>query len=98
MKVGFEKCDHEHTLFIKPRKEGKVLIVSLYVDDIIFIENDELMFRKIKNSMKHEFDMADLGKMRYFLGFEALQRSNGVFMSQKKYVFGGAETVWNEQK
>ena len=29
MKEGFEKCDYEHTLFIKTSKEGKVLIVSL---------------------------------------------------------------------
>ena len=35
--------------------------------------------------MKHEFDMTDLGKMRYFLGLEVLQRFDGVFISQKKY-------------
>ena len=29
--------------------------------------------------------MIDLGKMRYFLGLEVLQRSDGVFISQKKY-------------
>lgn len=44
MKEGFEKCDYEHTLFIKTNKEGKVFIVSLYVDDLIFTGNDELMF------------------------------------------------------
>ena len=85
MKESFEKCDYEHTLFIKTSKEGKVLIVSLYVDDLIFTGNDESMFTKFKNSMKHEFDMTDLGKMRYFLGLEVLQRSDGVFISQKKY-------------
>ncbi|KAL6310748.1 hypothetical protein AAG906_019097 [Vitis piasezkii] len=84
MKESFEKCDYEHTLFIKTSKEGKVLIVSLYVDDLIFTGNYELMFTKFKNSMKHEFDMTDLGKMRYFLGLEVLQRSM-VFYHQKKY-------------
>ena len=85
MKEGFEKCDYEHTFFIKTSKEGKVLILSLYVGDLIFIGNDELMFTEFKNSMKHEFDMTDLGKMRYFLGLEVLQRFDGVFISQKKY-------------
>lgn len=98
MKEGFEKCDYEHNLFIKTSKEGRVLIVSLYVDDLIFTGNDESMFTKFKNSMKHEFDMTDLGKMRYFLGLEVLQRSNGVFISKKKICFGGAATVWNGQK
>ena len=44
MKECFEKCDYKHTMFIKTSKEGKVLIVSLYVDDLIFTRNDELMF------------------------------------------------------
>jgi hypothetical protein len=36
MKEGFEKCLYEHTLFIKTVNEGKILIVSLYVDNLIF--------------------------------------------------------------
>ena len=68
MKEGFEKCDYEHTLFIKRGKEAKVLIVSLYVYDLMFTGNDELMFTEFKNSTKNEFDMTNLGKMRYFLG------------------------------
>ena len=43
------------------------------------------MFTEFKNSMKDEFDMTDLGKMRYFLGLEVLQRFDGIFISQKKY-------------
>lgn len=29
--------------------------------------------------------MSDLGKMRYFLGVEVNQGSNGIYISQKKY-------------
>ncbi|KAH9743186.1 Integrase catalytic domain-containing protein [Citrus sinensis] len=75
LKEGFEKCDYEHTLFIKTGKESKLLIRSLYVDDLIFTGNDELMVLEFKSSMKHEFDMTHLGKMRYFLGLEILQNS-----------------------
>lgn len=28
--------------------------------------------------------MVDLSKMRYFLGLKVMQRSNGIFISQKK--------------
>jgi hypothetical protein len=35
--------------------------------------------------MKLEFDMTDLGKMKYFLGVEVLQNSDGIYISQKKY-------------
>ncbi|GAU41145.1 hypothetical protein TSUD_190450 [Trifolium subterraneum] len=33
---GFEKCPHEHTLFVKHDKDNKMIVVSLYVDDMIF--------------------------------------------------------------
>jgi hypothetical protein len=85
LKEGFEKCDFEHTLFIKAGAGGTFLIVSLYVDDLIFTGNCEHMFVKFKESMKNEFDMSDLGKMRYFLGVEVLQCTEGVYISQKKF-------------
>nr|DAD19456.1 TPA_asm: hypothetical protein HUJ06_020919 [Nelumbo nucifera] len=84
MKEGFERCPNEHTLFTKA-KGGKLRIVSVYADDLIFIGNDEIMFEKFKNSMKQEFDMSDLGKMKYFLGVEVVQDSEGIFINQKKY-------------
>lgn len=67
-KEGFKKCFCEHTLFIKSGDKGKLLIVSLYVDDLIFTGNDEDMFKNFKESMKKEFDMSDLGRMKYFFG------------------------------
>jgi len=73
-------------LFIKTKIGGKVLIISLYVDDVIFTGNDESMFVEFKRSMMLEFDMTDLGKMRYFLGIEVVQKSDGIFIGQKKYV------------
>ena len=69
---GFERCYSEHTLFTKTDREGKILIVSLYVDDLIFTGNDELMFLEFKKSMVREFDMTDLRKMKNFLGIEVL--------------------------
>ncbi|CAL2259665.1 unnamed protein product [Prunus armeniaca] len=66
-------------------KEGIILILSLYVDDLIFTGNDESMFVEFKRSMMLEFDMTDLGKIRYFLGIEVMQRTDGIFISQKKY-------------
>ena len=68
IKEGFEKCYCEHTLFVKTEDGGKILIVSLYVDDLIFTGNNEDMFDRFKESMKKEFAMSDLGKMKYFLG------------------------------
>ncbi|XP_015579967.1 uncharacterized mitochondrial protein AtMg00810-like [Ricinus communis] len=35
--------------------------------------------------MKKEFEMTDMGSMRYFLGVEVIQTSNGIFICQRKY-------------
>ncbi|CAJ2672171.1 unnamed protein product [Trifolium pratense] len=84
-KAGFIKCPYEHTLFIKSGEGGKILIVCLYVDDLIFTGTDEAMFSDFKNVMMADFDMTDLGKMKYFLGIEVVQTTSGLFIGQKKY-------------
>ncbi|CAL9019414.1 unnamed protein product [Prunus brigantina] len=45
------------------------------------------MCKEFKKSMMLEFDMSDLGKMRYFLGVEVLQNSDGIYVSQRKYAY-----------
>jgi len=83
-KENFEKCPHEHTLFVK-HAGNKILIVSLYVDDLIYTGNCEVLINNFKCSMKKNFAMTDLGKMRYFLGAEVTQDTRGIFISQQKY-------------
>lgn len=84
MRKGFKKCYCEHTLFVKTEGEN-MLIVSLYVDDLIYASNCESMLEEFKVSMKEEFSMTDLGKMKYFLGVKVIQDELGIFICQKKY-------------
>ena len=63
MKEGFKRCDSEQTLFIKTNKLGKRLIISVYIDDLIYMGDDETMISEFKTLMMKEFDMSDLGKM-----------------------------------
>jgi hypothetical protein len=41
---GFEKCPHEHTLFVKHNDNNKMIVVCQYVDDMIFTGNDQIFF------------------------------------------------------
>ena len=81
----FEKCSHECTLFVKNNSEGGIIIVSLYVDDLIYTGDEIEMFESFKHSMQRNFAMTDLGKRRYFLGVEVKQSDEGIFISQHKY-------------
>eukprot|EP00253_Pinus_taeda_P020784 PITA_20784 len=82
---GFEKCEGEPTVYIK-EKDGKLLIVVLYVDDVIFTGNGDYLIENFKAVMKEEFEMTDMGLLRYFLGIEVDQNENGIFICQARYV------------
>lgn len=82
---GFEKCEYEPTLFTKV-EENNITVVSLYVDDLIYTGNDDELMMEFKKSMQSEFAMTDMGKMKFFLGLEATQKADGIFVCQKKYV------------
>jgi len=43
------------------------------------------MMSSFKCSMMQVFEMTDLGKMKFFLGIEVSQQSDGIFICQKKY-------------
>jgi len=59
------------------------LIVCLYVEDLIFTR--DLSVDDFKNAMKTEFEMIDLGLMKYFLGIEVDQFDDGIFICQTQY-------------
>lgn len=64
------------------------MIVVLYVDDVIFTRNDVYLIENFKTVMKEEFEMTEMGLLRYFLGIEEDQNENGFFISQVKYING----------
>jgi Reverse transcriptase (RNA-dependent DNA polymerase) len=66
---NFVQCPYEHILYVKIENED-MLIVSLYVDDLIFIGSSSDMIDEFKRAMKSEFEMTDLRLMSYFLGLE----------------------------
>ncbi|MCF8701902.1 DDE-type integrase/transposase/recombinase, partial [Corynebacterium sp. MC-10] len=81
---GFAKCPHEHALYTK-MKDGDILIVCLYVDDLIFAGNNQRMIDEFKQSMAKVFEMTDIGLMAYYLGIEVKQLEDGIFISQEGY-------------
>lgn len=84
-KYGFKQSNSDHTLFLKRR--GKlVTCLIIYVDDMIITGNDEEEMTKLRTSLFKEFEMKNLGRLKYFLGIEVLRSEQGIFICQKKYV------------
>ena len=61
------------------------MIICLYVDDLIFIENNLSMFEDFKKAMVKEFEMTDIRLMAYYLSIEVKQKEDEIFISQESY-------------
>ena len=72
-KISFISSPSEASLYVK--KNGTdFMIVCLYVDDLIYCGTCSKMTDKFKQLMKKEFEMIDLGLMRYFLKIQVKQK------------------------
>jgi hypothetical protein len=60
--------------------------VLVYVDDIIFDSNTASLVKWFASSMQSEFEMSMIGEMPFFLGLQITQKSEGIFISQEKYL------------
>jgi Reverse transcriptase (RNA-dependent DNA polymerase) len=69
---SFVQRPYEHALYVKIKNDDK-LMMSLYVDDLIFMDSSGEMIEEFKRATKSEFEMTDLGLMFYFLGLEIKQ-------------------------
>ncbi|KAM2091058.1 hypothetical protein ACFX1T_029593 [Malus domestica] len=83
--AGFEKSSSEATLYVKTSKDSGIIIVSLYVDDIVYTGSSPQMLEEFRNGMMKHYEMTDLGLLHHFLGMGVLQTENNIFIHQKKY-------------
>jgi len=81
---GFRQCPYKHSLYTK-NSEGNKIFVALYVDDLIFMGNNNEMIEEFKGTKRREFDMPDLGLIKFFFGLEVRQEKTGIFVSQETY-------------
>nr|GFA63889.1 hypothetical protein [Tanacetum cinerariifolium] len=68
------------------RKKGDFILVQVYVDDIIFGSSNLQLCREFEVLMHEKFQMSAMGELNFFLGLQVLQKEDGIFLSQDKYV------------
>nr|GEV59046.1 retrovirus-related Pol polyprotein from transposon TNT 1-94 [Tanacetum cinerariifolium] len=82
---GFQRGTIDQTLFIR-RQRGDLILVQVYVDDIIFGSTNLQLCREFEALMHEKFQMSAMGELNFFLGLQVLQKEDGIFFSQDKYV------------
>lgn len=63
-----------------------VLYFLVYVDDLVLTGNNVAALSSLVCSLSSKFALKDLGDLHFFLGNEVARTSNGLFMSQCKYI------------
>ncbi|RVW33894.1 Retrovirus-related Pol polyprotein from transposon RE1 [Vitis vinifera] len=86
LKLGYKQGQADHTLFVKKSHAGKMTILIVYVDDIILSGNDMEELQNLKKYLSEEFEVKDLGNLKYFLGMEVARSRKGIVVSQRKYI------------
>ncbi|CAN1343942.1 Retrovirus-related Pol polyprotein from transposon RE1 [Linum perenne] len=55
--------------------------------------NDAGRIQELKNKLAQEFEIKDLGVLKYFLGMEFARSKEGLFINQRKYILDMLEEV-----
>ena len=83
---GYIQNQADHTLFFKHASDSKKTILIVYVDDIIMTGDDKREIEEFKRRLTHEFEIKDLGSLKYFLEMEFARSKEGIFVNQRKYI------------
>ena len=55
------------------------------MDDIIFGSTNDDLCKRFAKLMQSRFEMSMMGELKFFLGLQISQRSDGLFICQSKY-------------
>nr|GFA51950.1 putative ribonuclease H-like domain-containing protein [Tanacetum cinerariifolium] len=61
-------------------RKNRVTCLIIYVDDMVITGNDEEEIKRLKEGLFTEFEIKDLGNLKYFLGIEVLRSPEGIFI------------------
>ena len=65
---------------------GNLIYLFVYVDDISVIGCNAIAVQRFIDLLGKRFSIKDLGDLTYFLGVEVATTSNGLLISQRKYI------------
>ena len=65
---SYKRSEIDHCLYTKQAKDGSLLILILYVDDMLIASRHMVEISALKSKMAKVFDMKDMGEASHILG------------------------------
>ena len=85
LQLNFTLPKADVSLFIFNKTDIRMYIL-IYIDDIIIISSSSMATIKLLTQLWEDFAVKDLGTLSYFLGIEVRHTSNGLVLTQHKYI------------
>jgi len=81
---GFQTSNVNVSFYVK-KTDLKIVILIIYVDDLIITRDSDVNISDVKKLLKQNFEIKELGKLRYLLNIEVIQSRKGIWLLQKQY-------------
>ena len=76
--LNYHQARGDHALFIKHSVTGAVTVLLVYVDDILITGGDADEVHRLIKALFGQFEMKELGQLKYFLGIEVAYCKDGI--------------------
>ena len=85
---GFKRSNEDPCLYVKKPRDGQLIMLILYVDDMLIAGHSKKDIADLKQKLSSQFDMKDLGDAHHILGMRVTRdRKKGLlYLSQEEYV------------
>jgi hypothetical protein len=86
IKAGYKRLFSDKCVYTKREKNGNLAILAIYVDDIIFLYDEDQSLESLLNSLTERgYGVKDLGELKQTLGLEVKHMNGESFLSQTEY-------------
>ena len=79
-RLGYITSPYDSTLFLR-RTDKETILLLLYVDNMIIIDNDLNGIQELKDFLNQQFEMKDLRHLSYFLVLEITHSTDGLYIT-----------------
>jgi hypothetical protein len=101
--LGFQSCPADPCVFFHYSKDGKVCLVSVYVDDLVLTGNDIPFRDHVRRSLKESYALNDFGELDFILGMtivrdrrlQSLRMHHGPYIKNLLTLFDISDVTYN---